>query len=360
MGAVMAGGDRAYKRLSAGFLHTCALDVAGAAFCWGSNDYDQLGAPTSTQCGGRPCSRTPIAVSGGLRFTTIASGWVSNCGIAADGRTYCWGGGAYSGKGYLGDGTLQRTPTPVRVHADSLFVSVTLGDGHACALTRSGVAFCWGQNNLGQLGDGTTEDRATPVPVATPLRFRELSAGAYHVCGITTDGVGACWGDNRWGELGAGDVAYNALSAAARTPVTIGDGLALRTIAAGWEHTCALAITGAALCWGRNEDAHQLGDDSDVTHRGTPAAISGSNEFVNLSAGALATCAVTADGGTYCWGGNYYGTLGNGETAAKGVAHPVRAQGGPFEAVAIGQAHACGIQADGRLWCWGDQSAGQF
>jgi alpha-tubulin suppressor-like RCC1 family protein len=352
--------SRRFSTIVAGFVHTCALDDRGAAWCWGGNDYSQLGADvTKSDCGILSCSRAPLAVQGNTRFKTLAAGWVHNCGITIDDLTYCWGGGAITKQGYLGDGSLSRSIVPVRVHGDSAFTALAAGDGHTCGLTRSGAALCWGANTSGQLGDGTTEDRAVPVAVATPLRFRSLSAGAYHTCGITTQSDAYCWGDNRWGQLGAGEVAYNALSAAATLPRRVIGGLGFESVVSGWEHTCALAMNSRAYCWGRNEYHRQLGDDSDVTHRGTPKPISGGLSFVALSAGQLATCGRTAAGDTFCWGGNYYGGLGNGQ-ASLGVGHPVRTLGGPYSGLAIGQSHTCGLGIDRRRWCWGDQSAGQF
>lgn len=357
---VLAGGDRSFRVVTAGFVHTCALTEDGSAFCWGANDYDQLGADTRSGDCARSCSKAPVAAARGLRFRMLAAGWVANCGVSVDGRTYCWGGGAIDSKGYLGDGALRRSKAPVRVRSDSVFVSVTVGDGHACALTASGRAFCWGQNDRGQLGDGTTDDRSTPVAVRSTERFLTLSAGAHHVCGVSTTRALFCWGDNRWGQLGVGDVAYNATDHVATVPALVASDEQYSAVASGWEHTCALTTTGTAMCWGRNEDAHQLGDESDVTHRGTPAPVAGSRRFEALVAGPLATCARTASGDAYCWGGNYYGTLGNGESDPGGVGHPVRALGGPFAGIALGQGHACAIGTDARLWCWGDQSAGQF
>ena len=209
------GGPRAYTQVAAGFVHTCALAANGSAYCWGSNEYSQLGSSlASDSCGGRPCSKSPIEVRGGHTFTFLAAGWVHNCGIASDARTLCWGGG----EGYLGDGTLSSSDTPVAVRADSTFKSVTIGDGHSCALTASGMAFCWGQNTWGQLGDGTRSDRATPVAVATNARFRALSAGAYHTCGVTLADEAFCWGDNRWGQLGGGSTQYNSVGDIAALP----------------------------------------------------------------------------------------------------------------------------------------------
>ena len=355
-------GSGTFTQIAAGFVHTCALASDGQVLCWGGNDYNQLGAASSTgpECGGRRCSTTPVPVPGNLRFHALSAGWVANCGITQDGQVWCWGGGAYDGRGYLGDGELRRATSPVRVQADSPFVSVTLGDGHSCALTRSGVAYCWGQNDLGQVGDGTRIDRAVPVRVASTHTFKQLSAGAYHVCGITTDETVMCWGDNRWGQLGAGDVAYNALDAASAVPTVVAGNARFRQVAAGWEHSCAIDATGAAYCWGRNEDARQLGDGSAATHRGTPAPVATDARFTSLAAGPLATCGGTMSGGTYCWGGNYYGGLGNGDTSPVGVDHPVRTLGGPFIAIAIGQGHTCGIEADALVHCWGDRTAGQY
>ena len=349
-----------YRTVAAGFVHTCALDQEGAAFCWGNNDYSQLGADTDARCGGRPCSTDPVRVRGNLRFTTMSAGWVHNCGITADGRAWCWGGGAVERQGYLGDGRLQRSVDPVSVAADSAFTSITLGDGHACALTASGVAHCWGENDFGQLGDDSNIDRAIPVSVAGSLRFRELSAGAYHTCGITVSGAAYCWGDNRWGQLGAGDVPYNSLASSQDVPVAVVGGTGWARIAAGWEHTCAIASTGATECWGRNDSARQLGDDSDVSHRGVPASIAAAPRFTDVTAGPLATCGRAVDGETWCWGANYYGGLGDGSVVADGVGRPTRVLGGPYVEITLGQAHSCALGRERELWCWGDKSAGQF
>jgi alpha-tubulin suppressor-like RCC1 family protein len=96
-------------------------------YCWGDNTFGALGIGTGTepplevgpqQCGPegnkRPCSPTPVAVSGGLTFAAMspAAGGVHSCGVTAAGIAYCWGGPGY---GELGDGTRTSSSVPVRV-----------------------------------------------------------------------------------------------------------------------------------------------------------------------------------------------------------------------------------------------------
>ena len=93
--------------------HTCALDAAGGASCWGTNDSGQLGGPSTETCNfgnGVPCSTSPVAVAGGLTFTTLALGNSHTCGMVADGHVYCWG---RNDEGELGDGTTTTSATPV-------------------------------------------------------------------------------------------------------------------------------------------------------------------------------------------------------------------------------------------------------
>lgn len=43
--------------------------------------------------------------------------------------------------------------------------SISVRDGHGCAITTSGGVKCWGNNGYGQLGDGTTVQNSMPVNV---------------------------------------------------------------------------------------------------------------------------------------------------------------------------------------------------
>jgi alpha-tubulin suppressor-like RCC1 family protein len=80
--------------VSAGSQHACALDPAGQAWCWGSNEWGQLGAnlppsavlssPTPQQVQ-FPSGVTPVT------FRAIAAGRSHTCAIGTDNHIYCWG-----------------------------------------------------------------------------------------------------------------------------------------------------------------------------------------------------------------------------------------------------------------------------
>lgn len=192
-----------WSRVSAGGFHTCAITVAGDAYCWGLNNAGQLGTGVNNGL-----SQVPVLVSGGLRFREISAGTLHTCGVAVDGSVYCWGDGD---NGKLGLGASADVLVPTQVPGLSSIVAISSGDAHTCAINSSGSAFCWGTNAWGQLGNGSASGTSTPTVVVGPQSFRQISAGTSHTCAIDTSDVAYCWGSNRLGTLG------NELQAAFRT-----------------------------------------------------------------------------------------------------------------------------------------------
>jgi len=146
--------------IDAGMEHTCAINTSGNAFCWGRNNFGQLGVATSTTYYHNPRSPTN---SSGVVFTSISAGHNHVCAARSGGGAYCWG---LNDQGQLGDGTISNKPSMAPVSNLTVVVSaISGGHQHTCAIKSGGELLCWGYNVYGQLGDGTTTRRTTPVDV---------------------------------------------------------------------------------------------------------------------------------------------------------------------------------------------------
>ena len=63
----------------------------------------------------------------------------------------------------------------------------------------------------------------------------------------------------------------------------------------------------------------------------------------------------------WCWGGNYYGELGDGTNKNKKI-KPVQEKWNvkTWKPPSTGFSHTCGTRTDGSLWCWGYNYYGQL
>ncbi len=188
MPAQVSGGIT-FRSIAVGGVWACGLDNNGSAYCWGRNDACQLG----NGCQGLQ-QNAPVAVSGGLAFTSLDVGVTEEtCGVASSGTAYCWG---YGGN--------VASDVPVPVGNGLTFTAITSGELHFCGLVPGGQAYCWGDNGAGQLGTGDLVYSDTPLPVLGGLTFAAIDAGRFHTCALTNTAVVYCWGANGVGQLGNG------------------------------------------------------------------------------------------------------------------------------------------------------------
>ena len=326
---VPVAGTVKFAEITAGGGHTCGISTNGAAYCWGSNGSGQLGDGTRTDRG------TPVPVAGGLTFLALSAGGAHTCGIASDSTAYCWG---YNGDGELGDSTNGGSSVPAAVAGGRKFVAISAGKtAHSCAVTAAGAAFCWGSNRFGQLGTGDNTSSLAPVAVQGNIAFRTIRAGYSHTCGLTADGTAYCWGYNFYGQLGIGD---SLLGQDQSLPTAVVGGMQWAALKTGAYFTCGLDQgTGAAYCWGYNGSG-QLGADAGAVCTdqngftsqcaGSPAAVSGGLAFAVLDASTQHACAITQGGVAYCWGSDSYGQLGDGQQGSTVFQNaPVKVLGQP-------------------------------
>ncbi len=127
----------------------------------------------------------------------------STCVITTSGEVYCWG---YNEYGQLGNNSTTDSSIPIQVLGVggsgtlSNIVQISVGVYYACALTASKTVYCWGSNGSGQLGNNSTSTSKTPVQVKNEAGtgyltgVSQISAGGgLHIdagfsCAVTTSG----------------------------------------------------------------------------------------------------------------------------------------------------------------------------
>jgi hypothetical protein len=330
------------------------------------------------------------------------------CGIDDAGLVHCWGRAT---SGQLGDGTPYLHP-PAEV-PDLDAVSLSVGEGGACAVRRNGELVCWGRH-------AESDDAAPLREVATTFRSDEVAVGASlldpaRVCAreavtktwrcrfgaewltldarfvgrpkpALLDAQGRTWSlglhdrptrDFFFSQIGASVVAlshdgYCAIDdrgallcghcgacdapRAAVTKIVAGEPLVL---VASLTHdvaeetsVCALGRSGTARCWEIATSPFSRAEPKPLAIEGLPG------DLVDISSSGgryepNLTCVRTGAGAVHCFGDRAHGQHGGSRSRA------ARIEGlPPVVGVGTGGSFACAREAAGAVWCWGSNRDG--
>ena len=254
---VIVSGMSGATQVCTGRTHACARRATGTVRCWGANSEGQLGDGTITPQ--NTAVNDVLGVTGAVDMALTSS---HVCVRDAAGAAKCWGSNTY---GQLGDGTTTDAPTPIAAPVTGVSWIGTASfsgldgsmGGQSCAIV-GGEVKCWGDNAFGQLGDGTTTDSTVPVTVAGISDAVQVVMGRWHVCARHATGRVSCWGRNLDGEVG------NNTQTVRSSPFDVGLTGVLE-IGAGGYHTCAINATKELYCWGLNSSL-QLGIATGTRH----------------------------------------------------------------------------------------------
>ena len=312
----------AFVDVAAGVEHVCGLTVTGQIYCMGSNFSGQSGFPVDTTV---LEALTLVPAPEGLSFQQVAAGDLWTCALDQAGAAYCWG---YEDEGQLGHGTAldERRVfgvTPVQMPEGVVFDAIEAGGEHTCARAVDRTLYCWGRGDDGRLGDApreTADSRsvAAPVPGLDDVVSFSLSDSA--TCAVTGDARVYCWGDEDNGVLGA----QREENAYAPLLVPLPEGAQAVQISAGYDAVCVTTSAGGVLCWGDNAEGQVGVPVSENAPVLGPTAVSLPEGFVAgrvvtsfesacaVSKTPLPTAGQALDANVLCWGWERDGALGNG------------------------------------------------
>lgn len=322
-GGVLSG--KSIKSINAGDNHTCVIADDGRAYCWGYNLYGQLGNNYNNNSPIPVAVQTSGGVLAGKTFKQIGVGGDFTCAVASDDKAYCWGYNDRGQLGD-DSGNNSRVPVPVQTNlvlSGKTVKQLASGRFHACVIASDDKAYCWGSNMDGQLGSGYSTI-SSPVPVMVQgsivlggKSIRSMDAGFEHTCVVDSDGKAYCWGSGSAGQLG------NSPAVSTRSPVAVysNGGLAgkkVKQLQSGGFHNCATTTDAQTYCWGSNQYG-QLGSSPISNAAVLPTSVQPGSTLAGraikqVAPGASHTCALVAGGQIYCWGYNYDGRLGSGPT----------------------------------------------
>ena len=298
----------------------CAIAMdSSEAYCRGKSYSGELGN------GEMESSTTDMTlVQGGYTWSDISVGTTHVCAITDAKELYCWGDNQY---GQLGIGNTVSSPAPVKV--DGKWSTVSAGTDHTCGVQADGKGYCWGRNDFFQSSPSSSSEERTPVQLQGTWKY--LSAGSSFTLGIDSKGKGYGWGlsesissDSAFGGLlGDGkqtcfdpetkeyckfdtsyqDYSFGGFAAYEQNPVPISGQKKWKTLSAGMVPCGVESGSDKLYCWGYT-DGEALVDGS--PNSSSPKSVD--NKKWDAVSGGLsgARCGIVNDGKAYCWGRNVY------------------------------------------------------
>ena len=173
-------------------------------------------------------------------------------------------------------------------------------------------------------------DALPTVNLGTGRTALDIETNSEHTCARLDNNSLKCWGYNNTGQLGLGDNNNRGDNPGemgdALPTVALGSGRTVQSMALGFWHTCARLDNNSLKCWGYPFFG-QLGLEDNLVRGNAPGQMGDNLPVVNLGTGRTVeeiaakfndNCARLDDASVKCWGSNYAGQSGRGDTDSRG------------------------------------------
>jgi alpha-tubulin suppressor-like RCC1 family protein len=171
--------------VAAGSRHSLVLCRDGRIFSWGKNKHGQLGHED------RLARPSPAPVEGLQGVCNIAASLTHSFAVTPSGTVFTWGRALRRGAADEDDMQDSLRPIIVEGFEDVRVRRVCAGDGIAFAIGEDGEVFSWGEGINGLLGHGNTRGQPSRkrVEALRGLRISSVSVGIGHALALTEDGL---------------------------------------------------------------------------------------------------------------------------------------------------------------------------
>ncbi|KAJ3671634.1 hypothetical protein LUZ60_007713 [Juncus effusus] len=342
--------------ISAGASHSIAL-LSGNVICsWGRGEDGQLGHGDAED---RLIPTIINAINHDQNIVSLICGADHTTAYSDDrSQVLSWGWGDFGRLGH-GNSSDVFTPQPIKSLQGLKILQIACGDSHCLAVSTDGQVRSWGRNQNGQLGLGTTEDSLLPqiITAFEGIFVKMIAAGAEHTAAVTEDGKLYGWGWGRYGNLGLGDRDDRLLP----TKVSSTQGIKMVMVACGWRHTICVSCSGELYTYGWSKYG-QLGHGDFEDHL-LPHKLETLNDhnISQISGGWRHTMALASDGNLYGWGWNKFGQLGIGDNDDR--CSPVQVKfphQQKISQVTCGWRHTIALTESKNVFSWGRGTSGQL
>ncbi|RHX87140.1 RCC1 domain-containing protein [Leptospira stimsonii] len=246
-------------QVTVGSNFSCALLINSTVRCWGGNSSGELGSGIAGTVNNASLSN--VVNTGGVAVASLSSGWYGSCVVLVNSNVYCWGSNNFGQLGYANTTDVGATNTPFSVGTVSFGLSISkisIGLYHACVIGTLQQLQCWGYGADGRLGYpgslvnvGDDETPAGLTDLVLGGNVRQVSI-THHTCALLVDDTLRCWGLGTNGKLGYGNVIQIGDDETPASAGAVPVGFSVKEVSLGYGHSCALAATGRVRCWGAN------------------------------------------------------------------------------------------------------------